>query len=96
MAKRSSIDSDLEFSGKVYGQTFKQFQLERLKKEGKVFPASSLEDRKREAEEQAKEFSRSAEDEERYRVRRSRPIAPVGKTLSDVESIYTRVPLEGE
>ena len=95
MTKRS-IDSDVEFSGRIKTQTFKQFQLERLKQEGKVFPASALEERKREEEEQAKEFARSAEDEERYRVKRSRPIAPVGKTLADVESIYTRVSLEDE
>ena len=94
MTKRSSIDSDVEFSGKIYGQTFKQFQLENLKKSGKVFPASSLEDRKKEAEEEAKEFARAVEDEVRYRVRASKPVAPVGKTLSDVESIYTRVPFE--
>lgn len=90
------IDSDVEFSGKIYGQTFKQFQLERSKKEEKMFTASSLEDHKREAEEKAKEFSRTAEDEERYRAISSRPISPVGKTLTDVESIYTRIPLEDE
>jgi hypothetical protein len=95
MTKNSS-DSSVEFSGKVYGQTFKQFQLERLKKDGQVFPASMLEVRKREEAEQALEFSRSVEDEERYRVRPSRPVASVGKTLSDVESVYTRVPLENE
>lgn len=93
---KNSPDSDIEFLGKVYGQTFKQFQLEKLKKDGQVFPASMLEVRKREEEEQALEFARSVEDEERYRVRPSRPVAPVGKTLSDTESVYTRVPLEEE
>lgn len=95
MTKKTS-DSDIEFLGKVYGQTFKQFQLEKLKKDGQVFPASALQDRKREEAEQALEFARSVEDEERYRVRSSKPIAPVGKTLSDTESVYTRVPLEDE
>jgi hypothetical protein len=92
---KKTPDSDIEFSGKVYGQTFKQFQLEKLKKDGQVFPASMLEERKREEEEQALEFARSVEDEENLRrVRPSRPVAPVGKSLSDSRDVYTRVPIE--
>jgi hypothetical protein len=93
---KKNPDSNAEFSGKVYGQTFKQFQLEKLKKDGQVFPASMLEVRKRE-EEQAIEFARSVEDEENLRrVRPSRPIASVGKSLSDTRDVYTRIPLEGK
>ena len=33
---------DVEFAGKVKTQTFKQFQLERLIKDGMVIPASQL------------------------------------------------------
>jgi hypothetical protein len=35
---------DAEFTGKVKTQTFKQFQLERLIKDGTVIPASKLAD----------------------------------------------------
>jgi len=38
----SSDLSDAEYAGKIKTQTFKQFQLERLIKEGKVMPASKL------------------------------------------------------
>jgi len=33
---------DVQFAGKVKTQTFKQFQLERLIKDGTVIPASKL------------------------------------------------------
>jgi hypothetical protein len=33
---------DVQFAGKVKTQTFKQFQLERLIKDGRVIPASKL------------------------------------------------------
>lgn len=56
---KKTTDSNVEFSGKVYGKTFKQFQLEKLKKDGQVFPASKLEERKREEEEKVLEFARS-------------------------------------
>lgn len=96
MTKKTS-DSSVEFSGKAFGQTFKQFQLEKLKKDGQVFPASMLQERKREEEEQALEFARFVEDEENLRrVRPSRPVAPVGKSLSDTRDVYTRIPLEDE
>jgi hypothetical protein len=38
----SSDNSDAAFSGKIKTQPFKQFQLERLIKDGKVIPASKL------------------------------------------------------
>lgn len=42
----SSDNSDAHFAGKIKTQTFKQYQLERLIKEGKVIPASQLADAK--------------------------------------------------
>ena len=42
MSKDKSGLGDVEFAGKVKTQTFKQFQLERLIKDGTVIPASKL------------------------------------------------------
>jgi hypothetical protein len=38
----SSDNSSALYSGKIKSQTFKQFQLERLIKDGTVIPASTL------------------------------------------------------
>ena len=38
----SSDNSSAHYSSKIRGQTFKQFQLEKLIKDGKVIPASRL------------------------------------------------------
>ena len=42
MSKGKRGLGDAEFAGKVKTQTFKQFQLERLIKDGTVIPASKL------------------------------------------------------
>ena len=42
MSKDKSGLGDLEYAGQVKTQTFKQFQLERLIKDGTVIPASKL------------------------------------------------------
>ena len=73
----SSDNSDAIFDGKVKAQTFKQFQLERLIKEGKVIPASKLAAVKEEELQRAREFEASLEDEQRHR--RSAKVAPANK-----------------
>ena len=73
----SSDNSDALFDGRVKTQTFKQFQLERLIKEGKVIPASKLAAAKEEELQRVREFESSLEDEQRHR-RTARP-APANK-----------------
>ena len=58
---------DIEFAGKVKTQTFKQFQLERLIKDGTVIPASNLADTKNLELQRSRDFEASIEDEERHR-----------------------------
>ena len=73
----SSDQSDVEFSSKVKTQTFKQFELERLIKDGTVMPASKLVEAKDLELKRAREFEASIEDEERHR--RNAPTAPADK-----------------
>ena len=47
-------------------QTFKQFQLERLIKDGTVIPASKLAESKELVLQRAREFEAATEDEERH------------------------------
>jgi hypothetical protein len=63
----SSDNSNAHLSGKIKTQTFKQLQLERFLKEGKVIPASKLAASKGQELQRAKEFEASVEDEQRYR-----------------------------
>jgi hypothetical protein len=65
----SSDNSSAHPSGKIKTQTFKQFQLERLIKEGKVIPASKLAAAKEQELQRTKEFENSVEDEQRYRFK---------------------------
>jgi len=58
---------DLEYAGKVKTQTFKQFQLERLIKDGTVIPASKLAEAKDLELQRSRDFEASIEDEERHR-----------------------------
>lgn len=58
---------DVEFAGKIKTQTFKQFQLERLIKEGKVMPASKLVEAKELELQRVQEFEVAIEDEERHK-----------------------------
>lgn len=71
---------NVEFVGKVKTQTFKQFQLERLIKEGKVIPASKLAEAKALELQRIRDFGTSVEDEERNR--RSATMAPKDKLLN--------------
>ena len=63
----SSDNSDAHYSGKIKTQTFKQFQLERLIKEGKVIRASKLAEVKEQELKHAREFEAAMKDEERHR-----------------------------
>ena len=58
---------DVEFAGKVKTQTFKQFQLERLIKDGTVIPASKLAEAKDLELQRIRDFEASIVDEERHR-----------------------------
>ena len=58
---------DVEFAGKVKTQTFKQFQLEQLIKDGTVVPASKLTEAKDLELQRSRDFEVSIEDEERHR-----------------------------
>lgn len=68
---------NVEFIGKVKTQTFKQFQLERLIKDGTVIPASKLAEAKDLELQRSWDFEASIEDEERHR--RTASIAPEEK-----------------
>jgi len=63
----SSDLSDVEYAGKIKTQTFKQFQLERLIKEGKVMPASKLAESKELELQRVRDFETASVDEERHR-----------------------------
>jgi len=56
----------VQFAGKVKTQTFKQFQLERLIKDGTVIPASKLAEAKEQELQRNKDFEAVALDEERH------------------------------
>ena len=57
----------MQFAGKVKIQTFKQFQLEQLIKDGTVIPASKLAEAKELELQRSRDFEASIEDEERHR-----------------------------
>ena len=67
MSKDKHGLGDVEFAGKVKTQTFKQFQLERLIKDGTVIPASKLAEAKDLELQHSRDFEASIEDEERHR-----------------------------
>jgi hypothetical protein len=67
MGADSSDLSDVQPAGRVKTQTFRQFQLERLIKEGKVVPASKLAEAKERELRQTREFEAAAEDERRHK-----------------------------
>jgi len=58
---------DVEFAGKSMTQTFKQFQLEQLIKDGTVIPASKLAETAKRNAELLRDFEASCIDEERHR-----------------------------
>ena len=63
----SSDFSDVQYAGKVKTQTFRQQQLEKLIKEGKVVPAAKLAENKEQELRRIREFEAASEDEERHR-----------------------------
>jgi hypothetical protein len=67
MSKDKRGLGDLEFAGKMKTQTFKQFQLERLIKDGTVIPASKLADAKELELQRVRDFEAASVDEERHR-----------------------------
>ena len=73
----SSDNSDAHFTGKIKSQTFKQFQLERLIKEGKVIPASQLAKSREQELKRVRDFQAASVDEERHR--RTATVAPSNK-----------------
>jgi len=60
----SSDNSSAKYSGKVKTQTFKQFQLERLIKDGLVIPASKLTEAKEQELQRIREFEAASEDQQ--------------------------------
>jgi hypothetical protein len=58
--------SNVQFAGKVKTQTFKQFQLERLIKDGTVIPASKLAEVREQELQRARDFEAASVDEERH------------------------------
>ena len=59
--------SELDYLDKVKTQNFKQFQLERLIKDGTVIPASKLAEAKDLELQRSRDFEASIADEERHR-----------------------------
>ena len=68
---------DVQFAGKVKTQTFKQFQLERLIKDGTVIPASKLAEAKEQELQRLRDFEAAAVDEERHS--RTATLPPIDK-----------------
>ena len=67
MSKDKQGLGDVEYAGKVKTQTFKQFQLERLIKDGTVIPASKLAEAKELELQRVRDFEAASVDEERHR-----------------------------
>ena|GEM_PF-848398 len=67
MSKDKQGLGDVEYAGKVKTQTFKQFQLERLIKDGTVMPASKLAEAKEQELQRVRDFQAASVDEERQR-----------------------------
>jgi hypothetical protein len=77
MSKDKRSLGELEFAGKVKTQTFKQFQLEQLIKDGTVIPASKLAESKEQELQRVRDFESASADEERHR--RTATTAPEDK-----------------
>jgi hypothetical protein len=71
---------DVQFAGKVKTQTFKQFQLERLIKNGTVIPASKLAEAKEQELQRLRDFEAATVDEERHS--RTASLPPKNKLLN--------------
>lgn len=70
----SSDNSDAHVAGKIKTQSFKEFQLERLIKDGKVIPASQLAEAKAQELQRVREFEEAAQEERRQRMNISRQL----------------------
>lgn len=77
MSKDKHGLGDVEYLGRVKTQTFKQFQLERLIKDGTVIPASKLAESKELELQRVRDFEAASVDEERHR--RTARVAPKDK-----------------
>jgi len=67
MSKDKRGLGDVEFAGMIKTQTFKQFQLEQLIKDGTVIPASKLSESKEQELQRVRDFESASVDEERHR-----------------------------
>ncbi len=76
----SSDNSTAKYSGKIKGQTFKQFQLERLIKDGTVIPASKLAEAREQELQRVRDFEAASIDEKRHRS--TATVAPSDKLKS--------------
>ncbi len=77
MSKDKHGLGDVQFASKIKGQTFKQYQLERLIKDGLIIPASKLAEAKELELKRARDFEVASVDEERHR--KTAAIAPSNK-----------------
>jgi hypothetical protein len=77
MSKDKRGLGDAEYTGTIKTQTFKQFQLERLIKNGTVIPASKLAEAKALEIQRVRDFEAASVDEERRR--RTAAVAPKDK-----------------
>ena len=66
MSKDKRGLGDVEFAGKIKTQTFKQFQLERLIRDGLVIPASKLSEAKEQELQRVRAFEAASEDRQRH------------------------------
>ena len=71
----SSDTRSAHYSGKIKTQSFKEFQLERLIRGGKVVPASKLTEFREQELKRIKDFEEAAQEEQRQRrgISRSPP-----------------------
>ena len=67
MDKDKSCLGDIEYVGNIKTQTFKQFQIERLIKDGTVIPASKLAEAKEQELQRVRDFETASADEQRHR-----------------------------
>jgi hypothetical protein len=77
MSKDKRGLGDVEYAGTIKTQTFKQFQLERLIKNGTVIPASKLAEAKELELQRVRDFEAASVDEGRHR--RTVTVAPDDK-----------------
>lgn len=77
MSKDKHGLGNAQFAGKIKGQTFRQFQLERLIKDGTVIPASKLAEAREQELQRVRDFEAASVDEKRHR--RTATVAPSDK-----------------